>query len=119
MGGSSVRAASCCRSPRWPRRRPRPAGLIPTEVLPGQVMAPAPGPAGPLHGVPALPTGYLERSELGSPRAAMLEAGSVGLTGDVPGLSMHGQGGIGKTGGWPPPVTTGQCGYGTARQRQH
>jgi hypothetical protein len=63
----------------------------------GQVMALVPGPAGPLHGVPALPAGYLARAELGGLRAALLGAGAVGLTGDVPGLSMYGQGGIGKT----------------------
>ena len=76
---------------------PRPAGLLPTEALPDQVVALTPGPAGLLHGVPALSAGYLERAELGGLRAALLEAGAVGLTGDVPGLGMYGQGGIGKT----------------------
>ena len=76
---------------------PRPAGPVPAEAPPGQVVALAPGPAGPLHGVPALPAGYLERAELGGLRAALLGAGAVGLTGDVPGLGMYGQGGIGKT----------------------
>ena len=47
--------------------------------------------------MPALPTGYLERSELGGVRAALLGAGAVGLTGDVHALGMYGQGGIGKT----------------------
>ena len=76
---------------------PRPAGPVPAEAPPDQVVALAPGPAGPLHGVPALPAGYLERAELGGLRAALLGAGAVGLTGDVPGLGMYGQGGIGKT----------------------
>ena len=78
---------------------PRPAGLVPVRALPDRVVALAPGPAGPLHGVPVLPGGYLERAELGGLRAALLGAGSgaVGLTGDVPGLGMYGQGGIGKT----------------------
>ena len=35
-----------------------------------------PGPAGPLHGVPALPAEYLERDELGGLRAALLGAGA-------------------------------------------
>ena len=56
----------------------RPAGLVPAEALPGQVMVLAPGPAGPLHGVPALPAGYLKRAELGGLRAALLGAGAVG-----------------------------------------
>ena len=76
---------------------PRPAGLLPVGALPDQVVALAPGPAGPLDGVPTLPAGYLERAELGGLRAALLEAGAVGLTGDAPGLGMYGQGGIGKT----------------------
>ena len=76
---------------------PRPAGPVPAGASPGQVMALAPGPAGPLHGVPALPAGYLERAELGGLRTALLGAGAVGLTGDVHGLGMYGQGGIGKT----------------------
>ena len=75
---------------------PRPAGPVPAEA-PDRVVALAPGSAGPLHGVPALPTGYLERSELGGVRAALLGAGAVGLTGDVHALGMYGQGGIGKT----------------------
>ena len=59
----------------------------------------APGPPGPLHGVPALPAEYLERDELGGLRTALLGAGSgaVGVTGDVHVLGLHGQGGIGKT----------------------
>ena len=58
-----------------------------------------PGQAGPLHGVPALPTEYLERGELGGLRAALLGAGTgaVGVTGQVPAVGLHGQGGIGKT----------------------
>ena len=76
---------------------PGPSGLFPAEGLPSQVMALVPGPAGPLHWVPALPAGYLERGELGGLRAALLGAGAVGVTGDVPGLGMYGQGGIGKT----------------------
>ena len=58
-----------------------------------------PGPAGPLHGVPALPAGYLVRGELGGLRAALLGAGTgaVGLTGEVPAVGLYGQGGIGKT----------------------
>ena len=76
---------------------PRPAGPVPVGALPDRVVALAPGPAGPLDGVPALPAGYLERAELGGLRAALLGAGAVGLTGDVPGLGMYGQGGIGKT----------------------
>ena len=76
---------------------PRPAGPVPAEAPADQVVALASGPAGPLHGVPALPTGYLQRSELGGLRTALLGVGAVGLTGDVPALGMHGQGGIGKT----------------------
>ena len=76
---------------------PRPAGSVPAGAPPGQVAALAPGPAGPLHRVPVLPPGYLERAELGSLRAALLGAGAVGVTGDVPGLGVYGQGGIGKT----------------------
>ena len=76
---------------------PGPAEPVPAGGPPGQVVALAPGRAGPLHGVPTLPAGYLERSELDGLRAALLEAGAVGLTGDVPGLGMYGQGGIGKT----------------------
>ena len=56
-------------------RPPRPAGPVPAEAPPDQVVALAPGPAGPLHGVPALPAGYLERAELGGLRAALLGAG--------------------------------------------
>ena len=57
------------------------------------------GPAGPLHGVPALPAEYLERGELGGLRTALLGAGTgaVGVTGEVPAVGLHGQGGIGKT----------------------
>jgi hypothetical protein len=76
---------------------PRPAGPLPAEALPGQVVALAPGPAGPLYEVPTLPAEYLERAELGGLRAALLGSGAVGLTGDVPGQGMFGQGGIGKT----------------------
>ena len=76
---------------------PGPAGPIPAWAPPGQVVALAPGPAGPLHGVPSLPGGYLERGELGGLRMALLGAGAVGVTGDVPGLGVYGQGGIGKT----------------------
>ena len=76
---------------------PGPAGPVPVGAPPGQVAALAPGLAGPLHGVPALPTGYLARAELDGLRAALLGAGAVGLTGDVPSLGMYGQGGIGKT----------------------
>ena len=78
---------------------PRPAGPVPAGALPDQVVALAPGPAGPLHGVPALPAGYLERARAGRPArgAARGRTGAVGLTGDVPGLGMYGQGGIGKT----------------------
>ena len=75
---------------------PRPAGPVPAGAL-ERVVALAPGPAGPLNGVPALPGGYLERAELGGLRAALLGAGAVGVTGGVPGLGMYGQGGIGKT----------------------
>src|SRR6185312_14916506 len=77
---------------------PRPPELVPAEP-PGQVVALAPGPAGPLHGVPGLPGGYLERGELGGLRAALLGAGAgaVVLTGVVPGVGVYGQGGIGKT----------------------
>jgi hypothetical protein len=52
-----------------------------------------------LHGVPALPGGYLVRGELGGLRAALLGAGAgaVVLTGVVPGVGVYGQGGIGKT----------------------
>ena len=80
------------------RQAPRPPELVPAEP-PGQVVALAPGPAGPLHGVPALPGGYLERGELGGLRAALLGAGAgaVVLTGVVPGVGVYGQGGIGKT----------------------
>ena len=76
---------------------PRPAGPVPAQAPPDQAVALAPGPAGPLHAVPALPAGYLERSELSGLRAALLGAGAVGLTGDVHALGMYGQGGIGKT----------------------
>ena len=74
-----------------------PAAPVPAGASPGRVAALAPGPAGPLHGVPALPAGYLERAELGGLGAALLGAGAVGVTGDVHGLGMYGQGGIGKT----------------------
>ena len=69
------------------------------RVAPDAVAALSPGPAGPLHGVPALPAGYLERSELGGLRAALLGAGAgaVGVTGEVHAVGLHGQGGIGKT----------------------
>ena len=76
---------------------PSPAGPLPAKAPPGRVVALALGPAGPLHGVPALPAGYLARSELGGLRAALLGTGAVGVTGDAPGLGMYGQGGIGKT----------------------
>ena len=76
---------------------PRPAGPVPAEAPPDQVAALTPGPEGPLQGVPALPTGYLERFELDGLRTALLGAGAVGLTGDVHALGMYGQGGIGKT----------------------
>jgi WD40 repeat protein len=58
-----------------------------------------PGPAGQLHGVPALPAEYLERDELGGLRTSLLGAAvrAVGVTGDVHALGLHGQGGIGKT----------------------
>ena len=76
---------------------PGPAGPVSAQATPGQAVALAPGQAGPLHGVPALPPGYLERAELGGLRAALLRAGAVGLTGEVPGVGTYGQGGIGKT----------------------
>ncbi len=57
------------------------------------------GPAGPLHGIPPLPAEYLERGELGDLQAALLGAGTgaVGVTGGMPAVGLHGQGGIGKT----------------------
>ena len=68
---------------------------VPTDGL----MVLTPGSHGPLHEVPALPTGYLERGELGGLRTALIrgEPKAVGVTGDVHALGMHGQGGIGKT----------------------
>jgi WD40 repeat protein len=76
---------------------PRPAGPVPAEAPPNRVAALAQGPAGALHGVPALPAEYLKRSQLSRLRTALLKAGAVGLTGDVHALGMYGQGGIGKT----------------------
>ena len=78
---------------------PRAAEPAWAGVAPDEVVALPQGPAGPLHGVPALPAEYLERDELGGLRAALLGAGAgaVGLTGDVHALGLHGQGGIGKT----------------------
>ena len=75
------------------------AGPALAGVPSDRVVALAQGTAGPLHGVPALPAGYLERSELGGLRTALLGTGSgaVGVTGHVPALGMYGQGGIGKT----------------------
>ena len=75
------------------------AGPVLAGVPSDRVVALAQGPAGLLHGVPALPAGYLERSELGGLRTALLGTGSgaVGVTGHVPALGMYGQGGIGKT----------------------
>ena len=69
------------------------------EVAPDAVAALPPGSAGALHGVPALPTEYLERDELSGLRAVLLGAGTgaVGVTGDVRAVGLHGQGGIGKT----------------------
>ena len=75
-----------------PAAEPTLAGVPSDEVT---VLAP--GPPGSLDGVPALPTGYLERDELDSVRTALLGAGAVGLTGEVHALGMYGQGGIGKT----------------------
>ena len=75
---------------------PGPPGRFPLGAL-ERVVALVPGAAGPLDGVPVLPAGYLERAELGGLRAALLGAGAVGVTGDVPGLGMYGQGGIGKS----------------------
>jgi WD40 repeat protein len=80
-------------------RAPEAARAAVVGVVPNEVQALAPGRAGLLREVPALPAGYLQRGELDSLRAALVGAGlgAVGLTGDVRALGLHGQGGIGKT----------------------
>ena len=78
VDGRIVRACRAAGGRPGGRAAAPPAGLFPAEALPGQVMALAPGPAGPLHGVPALPAGYLERAELGGLRAALLGPGRSG-----------------------------------------
>lgn len=58
------------------------------------------GEPGRIDGVPSLPSSYLARDdELGGLRAAVLadRSAAVGLTGQVAGLGLAGQGGIGKT----------------------
>jgi hypothetical protein len=54
---------------------------------------------GELSGVPGLPPGYLVRDELAAVIEAVVavEAGAVGLTGEVPAVGLHGQGEIGKS----------------------
>jgi WD40 repeat protein len=54
---------------------------------------------GELSEVPALPPGYLAREELAAVINAVvaIESGAVGLTGEVPAVGLHGQGGIGKS----------------------
>jgi WD40 repeat protein len=77
---------------------PAPAAQPASDEVPADgVTALAPGRPGPLHEVPALPPEHLERDESAEVRAALLGAGAVGLTGDVPALGLQGQGGIGKT----------------------
>ena len=78
---------------------PRAAGPAWAGGVPDAVAALPPGPDGPLHEVPTLPAEYLERDELDGLRAALLGAGTgaVGVTGQVPAVGLHGQGGIGKT----------------------
>ena len=78
---------------------PRAAEPAWVGVVSDGVVALPQGPAGLLHGVPALPAEYLERGELGGLRAALLGVGTgaVGVTGEVHAVGLHGQGGIGKT----------------------
>jgi WD40 repeat protein len=78
---------------------PQAVGSAVDGMPPDEVTILAPGPAGRLHEVPALPSEYLVRGELGPLRMLLLgaRAGAVGLTGDVRALGLHGQGGIGKT----------------------
>jgi WD40 repeat protein len=54
---------------------------------------------GPLHGVPELPPGYVARDELPALKGALAREGarSVGISGNVHALGLHGHGGIGKT----------------------
>src|SRR5262249_32958630 len=80
-------------------RPAQPGETAPVGGAPREGVARAPGRAGQLYEVPALPGGYLERGELDSLRAALVGAGAgaVGLTGDVHAFGLHGQGGIGKT----------------------
>jgi hypothetical protein len=69
-------------------------------ALPRPVRELEPGSAlGPLHGVPALPPGYLLRDELADLVDAVVraETGAVGLSGRAPAVGLHGQGGIGKS----------------------
>jgi WD40 repeat protein len=84
--------------------------FLPATAATGEI-SPAPEPVeavaqlayatqpGRLHGVPAAPPSYVERAELTTLRSTLLEgrAGLVGLTGNVPALGLHGQGGIGKS----------------------
>ncbi len=60
---------------------------------------PAGSQRGELSGVPGLPPGYVPRDELAAVMAAVVavEGGAVGLTGQVPAVGLHGQGGIGKS----------------------
>jgi hypothetical protein len=55
---------------------------------------------GDLDQVPQLPPGYLARDELRTlvELVVSTEGGAVGLTGQVPTVGLHGQGGIGKVG---------------------
>jgi WD40 repeat protein len=84
-----------------------PAAAVP----PSHAIAPADVPAvaalpvgrsrGPLSGVPGYPPGHVARSELARlielVVAADADGGAVGITGQVPALGLHGQGGIGKS----------------------
>ncbi|MDQ3886182.1 MAG: NB-ARC domain-containing protein, partial [Actinomycetota bacterium] len=60
---------------------------------------PAGAKRGELSGVPGLPPGYVTRDEFADVREAVVavEGGAVGLTGQVPAVGLHGQGGIGKS----------------------
>lgn len=78
-----------------------PAGL---EAMPARTPAAAeslgvPGTPGAVDGVPPLPLGYVERSDLDPLIEAVLSTatGAVGVTGNAAALGLHGQGGIGKS----------------------
>jgi NB-ARC domain/TIR domain len=74
------------------------AARVVAGTPPGVAVYAQPG-QGELSGVPALPPGYLARRELTTiiEAVAAVESGAVGLTGAVPAVGLHGQGGIGKS----------------------